>query len=357
MRLFFAVPLSPSLAARIAGWRDTLRLPRVAAPVLASNMHITLAFLGNVPCEQVPALLRLGARVAAREARGELVLDRVHCWRNGVLHLAPSPKEDERARLARQRSNPAPPIKTPPSLNRFKSLSISSHPDGSTPSPTTSTPAIYRGSTGRTFPVSPGSSTSNEPPSPSTTETTLTSVSSTSSIDNPPDQLSVHALAAALRAELEAEGVHFDDREFSAHLTLARRAAHVRGRARFRVPITSLVLYVSRTDGRHVAYTALGEWPLTREGSQRMTGEKWRRTQEKGRIVAREGKGEKMGIVNDVVQVGGESRESHGHVLEGKAEEGSLLLTADFAGEVDTELSRILGIPESSATPVTGTSQ
>ncbi|BEI81280.1 hypothetical protein CcaverHIS002_0204400 [Cutaneotrichosporon cavernicola] len=219
MRLFFAVPLSPSLAARIAGWRDTLRLPRVAAPVLASNMHITLAFLGNVPCEQVPALLRLGARVAAREARGELVLDRVHCWRNGVLHLAPSPKEDERARLARQRSNPAPPIKTPPSLNRFKSLSISSHPDGSTPSPTTSTPAIYRGSTGRTFPVSPGSSTSNEPPSPSTTETTLTSVSSTSSIDNPPDQLSVHALAAALKGRARGRGEYTSTTASSARIS------------------------------------------------------------------------------------------------------------------------------------------
>ncbi|CAK9786408.1 hypothetical protein CC85DRAFT_305403 [Cutaneotrichosporon oleaginosum] len=333
MRLFFAVPLSPGLAARIAGWRDALRLPRVAAPVPASNMHITLAFLGDVPQETVPTLLRLGARVAARSARGDLVLDRVHCWRNGVLHLAPS-ATGERERRFRQRSNSGPPVKTPPSLNRFKRLSVSSRlSDEIVPLSMPSTAE----SSHCTSPVSPLSPIGG-PPSPSPTETTLTSVSSTRSVDYPPNPLAVHALAAALAAELEAAGIGFDKREFSAHLTLARRAEQVRARARFRVPITSLVLYVSRTDDRGVAYTALGEWLLRGDGS------------------ARSSPGEGAGDGEEVSQEGAGSRRSSGcsdevNEMDRLRRERQLIDAHAAIDEVNTALTRILGISESGPDP------
>ncbi len=346
MRLFFAVPLSPSLAARIAGWRDALRLPRVAAPVPASNMHVTLAFLGDVPRDEVPALLRIGARVAAREARGDLVLDRVNCWRNGVLHLAPSANGDEREGRFRRRSNSGPPVKTPPSLSRFKRLSVSSHPADTAPIRIPSTSPESSHATSPISPITPLSSTSYPPSSPSPTETTLTSMSSTRSIDYPPNPLAAYTLAAALAAELEAEGVPFDKREFSAHLTLARRAERVRARARFRIPVTSLVLYVSRTDERGVAYTALGEWSLTGDGSPRMAAEGARIMAGEGTAGTREGNGKGNGERVRPQAEGGGRGSSSGCTEAGRAGEERQGVSVDSVGEVDTELTRILGISE-----------
>ncbi|GMK54387.1 hypothetical protein CspeluHIS016_0109730 [Cutaneotrichosporon spelunceum] len=243
MRLFFAVPLSPAQASRIAAWRDTLRLPATASRVPAPMMHLTLAFLGAVPADRVPALLALGARVAATAESGSLVLDRVNCWRNGVLHLAPRPSKPgkpARTRVEQERPNSGPPGPGPPGPETsFQRLSLSPVPFApSSPS----------------APSAPTETAAADPRPPSTVSSAHTSGPARIS---PPTQApdALHALAARLAGELDADGVPFDHR-FSAHLTLARRAAGVRAYRRFRVPIARLVLYLSDERG----YTVLGEW-------------------------------------------------------------------------------------------------
>lgn len=269
MRLFFAIPLPPALQARIASWRDTLSLPRAAARVPAPNMHITLAFLGDVPPLDVPVLMEIGARVANREERrGEVVLDRVGCWRSGVLFLAPSlsrarpyGKEGEgegRAETGKGRERSY----TESSQGVVEKLHVGPV-DGTETSGLTSCSQA-------TAPVSTTSSLL-----PRTTmaaglfisAATNATVSPVPSRIKPPPPQAIYALAASLAAELSAAGIKFDKRKFSAHLTLARRADRVRARARFRVPVTRLVLYESRSEGLEggVVYGVLGEWALAGE--------------------------------------------------------------------------------------------
>ncbi|MBF3346235.1 RNA 2',3'-cyclic phosphodiesterase, partial [Pseudomonas aeruginosa] len=47
LRLFFALPCPPPLAERIGRWRDDRPLP--GRQVATANLHLTLAFLGQVP--------------------------------------------------------------------------------------------------------------------------------------------------------------------------------------------------------------------------------------------------------------------------------------------------------------------
>ncbi|WP_302622839.1 2'-5' RNA ligase family protein, partial [Pseudomonas aeruginosa] len=54
-----------------------------------ANLHLTLAFLGQVPSARREALLDMAAAIEA--APLDLYLDRLLRWRNGLLLLAPSP--------------------------------------------------------------------------------------------------------------------------------------------------------------------------------------------------------------------------------------------------------------------------
>lgn len=64
-RLFFALPLPPELREALDRWRRT----QPPAPwVRPEGLHLTLAFLGERPAEDLPALVGLGAAVAARHA-------------------------------------------------------------------------------------------------------------------------------------------------------------------------------------------------------------------------------------------------------------------------------------------------
>ena len=51
LRLFFALPCPPPLAERIGRWRDDRPLP--GRQVATANLHLTLAFLGQVPYAQI----------------------------------------------------------------------------------------------------------------------------------------------------------------------------------------------------------------------------------------------------------------------------------------------------------------
>ena len=86
LRLFFALPCPPALAAQICAWRDTL--PLDGQPVAQANLHLTLAFLGSVPRGRKAELRAIGERLPRQGF--ELELDHVARWGNGILHLAPS---------------------------------------------------------------------------------------------------------------------------------------------------------------------------------------------------------------------------------------------------------------------------
>ncbi|WP_246533160.1 RNA 2',3'-cyclic phosphodiesterase [Pseudomonas lalucatii] len=86
MRLFFALRCPTGLAERIAEWRDGQRLS--GRPVVAANLHLTLAFLGQQPSTRLGELRGLAAALQATAF--ELRLDRLVHRRNGLLYLAPS---------------------------------------------------------------------------------------------------------------------------------------------------------------------------------------------------------------------------------------------------------------------------
>lgn len=98
LRLFFALPCPPPLAAAICAWRAH-ELPG-GKPVDARNLHLTLAFLGSQPASRLAPLLELATRV--RGERCALRLDRLGHWRGGLLHLAPSQVPEALEALQRQ---------------------------------------------------------------------------------------------------------------------------------------------------------------------------------------------------------------------------------------------------------------
>lgn len=92
-RLFFA--LMPPLATREACARagQTLHLGCGGRTVPVENVHLTLAFLGDVSAGAVPRLRDASTRVS--EKSFILILDRAGCWpQSGVGWLGPSQAPD-----------------------------------------------------------------------------------------------------------------------------------------------------------------------------------------------------------------------------------------------------------------------
>ncbi|MDX5371039.1 MAG: RNA 2',3'-cyclic phosphodiesterase [Pseudomonadaceae bacterium] len=100
LRLFFAAPCPPALAARIDTWREAQQLAGRVTP--RADLHLTLAFLGHLPAERLPLLERIPSRLPLAELACELHLDSLACWRGGLLHLAPPQVPAELLRLARE---------------------------------------------------------------------------------------------------------------------------------------------------------------------------------------------------------------------------------------------------------------
>ena len=89
LRLFFA--LWPDQATRNALHRLTrsVALSAGGRPVPARNLHLTLAFLGNVPAAELDAIAGAAGRIVP--ARAALRLDRLGYWPGSrVLWLGPS---------------------------------------------------------------------------------------------------------------------------------------------------------------------------------------------------------------------------------------------------------------------------
>ncbi|EDV2239190.1 RNA 2',3'-cyclic phosphodiesterase, partial [Salmonella enterica subsp. enterica serovar Typhimurium] len=62
-RLFFAIDLPDDARAQIIAWRAAHFASEDGRPVAAANLHLTLAFLGDVSSDKQHALAQLAGRI------------------------------------------------------------------------------------------------------------------------------------------------------------------------------------------------------------------------------------------------------------------------------------------------------
>jgi 2'-5' RNA ligase len=87
LRLFFAAVPDPAACERIDALSQGMSLPPGARRVPRENYHMTLAFVGEVPAAQLPALLQVGA--AQRERVFSVAFDAYEYWpKSGVVVAA-----------------------------------------------------------------------------------------------------------------------------------------------------------------------------------------------------------------------------------------------------------------------------
>lgn len=85
-RLFFALSLPETTQQEIIRWRAERFAPEAGRPVAAANLHLTLAFLGDVSEQKAQALRTLAGRI--RQPVFSLTLDDAGHWpRPGVVWL------------------------------------------------------------------------------------------------------------------------------------------------------------------------------------------------------------------------------------------------------------------------------
>jgi 2'-5' RNA ligase len=86
VRLFFALWPDDSVRAELARWSRELHAVCGGRPMRAENLHLTLAFLGNVEDARVAEVERAAGEVAPRAAT--LVLDRPGYWKHNRIAWA-----------------------------------------------------------------------------------------------------------------------------------------------------------------------------------------------------------------------------------------------------------------------------
>jgi 2'-5' RNA ligase len=85
-RLFFALSLPPKLQKNVIQWRADHFEPDAGRPVVAANLHLTLAFLGEVSEQKEAALRQIASRI--QSPTFSLRLDDLGHWpRPGVVWL------------------------------------------------------------------------------------------------------------------------------------------------------------------------------------------------------------------------------------------------------------------------------
>ncbi|HEM8611738.1 RNA 2',3'-cyclic phosphodiesterase [Citrobacter amalonaticus] len=85
-RLFFALELPTTVREEIIQWRAAHFPPEAGRPVAAENLHLTLAFLGDVSADKQQALIALAGRI--RQPGFTLNLDDAGQWlRSRVVWL------------------------------------------------------------------------------------------------------------------------------------------------------------------------------------------------------------------------------------------------------------------------------
>lgn len=87
-RLFFAIELPADVQQQIVHWRAASFPGDAGRPVAAANLHLTLAFLGEVSADKQRALSAMAGRI--RQPGFTLTLDDAGQWlRSRVVWLAP----------------------------------------------------------------------------------------------------------------------------------------------------------------------------------------------------------------------------------------------------------------------------
>ncbi|TNV19278.1 RNA 2',3'-cyclic phosphodiesterase [Buttiauxella sp. B2] len=87
-RLFFALELPEEMQKQIIQWRATQFPEDAGRPVTAANLHLTLAFLGDISAEKQKALSQLAGRI--RQSGFTLTLDDAGQWlRSNVVWIGP----------------------------------------------------------------------------------------------------------------------------------------------------------------------------------------------------------------------------------------------------------------------------
>ena len=85
-RLFFAIEMPAPLQRKIVRWRADHFAPEAGRPVAAANLHLTLAFLGEMSAEKQQALAAMAGRI--RQPGFTLTLDDAGQWlRSRVVWL------------------------------------------------------------------------------------------------------------------------------------------------------------------------------------------------------------------------------------------------------------------------------
>ncbi|MDK4774943.1 RNA 2',3'-cyclic phosphodiesterase, partial [Serratia marcescens] len=85
-RLFFALSLPDALQQQVIRWRAEAFAPEAGRPVVAANLHLTLAFLGEVTAQKELALRKLAGRIV--QPGFSMRLDDLGHWpRPGVVWL------------------------------------------------------------------------------------------------------------------------------------------------------------------------------------------------------------------------------------------------------------------------------
>lgn len=92
MRLFFALAPDPKSVAAIGAWRDR-QLPGLSRPVPLGNLHITLAFLGEISSQRLEQLCSDVDALTSATTTAPLALriDQLGYWpKPGVCWVGPS---------------------------------------------------------------------------------------------------------------------------------------------------------------------------------------------------------------------------------------------------------------------------
>lgn len=87
-RLFFALPLPDEIQSELISWRATHFPYAAGKPVVQAQLHLTLAFLGDISAEKQRALCQLAGRI--RQSAFNLCLNDAGQWlRSGVIWVGP----------------------------------------------------------------------------------------------------------------------------------------------------------------------------------------------------------------------------------------------------------------------------
>jgi len=95
-RLFLALWPDPAVRHLLREWRDAWGWPSSASPVHPDKLHVTLHFLGNLPSERVPELVR---GLAVPFTPFHLSLGHAKLWPHGIAVLEPRSEPDELLQL------------------------------------------------------------------------------------------------------------------------------------------------------------------------------------------------------------------------------------------------------------------